>query len=196
MCLCVKTNAPHELNTKLKTMKKIVYYVATSLDGYISGPEGDISGFVAGGNGVAKYLADLKAFETVIMGRKTYEFGYQYGLVPGKPAYPHMQHYLFSDTLSFEDPDEKVIVKKVAIEEVQQIKAQATTDIYLCGGGQFAGWLLEQEQIDVLKLKINPLILGQGVSLFGSSKKQYQLNLLETETYEEGLLINTYEIKY
>lgn len=177
-------------------MKKIIYYVATSLDGYICGANEDISGFVAGGNGVAKYLDDLKAFETVIMGRKTYEFGYQYGLVPGKPAYPHMQHFVFSNALSFENPDEKVTVKHLDIKEVIQIREQSATAIYLCGGGQFAGWLLEHQQIDVLKLKINPLVLGQGVKLFGDSKKQYQLNLLETETYEEGLLINTYEIKY
>ncbi|MEQ9300481.1 MAG: hypothetical protein RIF33_18045 [Cyclobacteriaceae bacterium] len=63
-------------------MRSITYYVATSLDGYICGPDEDISGFVHKGSGVAEYLTDLKEFDTVIMGRKTYEFGYQYGLDP------------------------------------------------------------------------------------------------------------------
>ncbi|MFT6336819.1 MAG: dihydrofolate reductase [Saprospiraceae bacterium] len=58
-------------------MNKIIYYVATSLDGYISGLNEDISGFVGVGNGLQKYLYDLKGFETVIMGRKTYEFEYK-----------------------------------------------------------------------------------------------------------------------
>ena len=53
-------------------MRKIVYYVAMSLDGFISGVNGDISGFVGDGNGVAKYLADLVDFDTVIMGKNTY----------------------------------------------------------------------------------------------------------------------------
>lgn len=52
-------------------MKKIIYYVATSLDGYIAGPNDDISGFAMDGEGVEKYLSDLKAFSVVIMGRRT-----------------------------------------------------------------------------------------------------------------------------
>ena len=59
-------------------MRKIIYYVAMSLDGFISGVNGDISGFVRDGNGVAKYLADLAEFDTVIMGKNTYEFGYRF----------------------------------------------------------------------------------------------------------------------
>ncbi len=67
-------------------MPKIVYYVASSIDGFIAGVNDDISGFVPGGSGVEKYLSDLKSFKTVIMGRRTYEFGYQFGLEPGQPA--------------------------------------------------------------------------------------------------------------
>ena len=177
-------------------MKKIIYYVASSIDGFISGLDGDISGFAQGGNGVEKYLNDLQEFKTVIMGRNTYEFGYQYGLVPGTPAYPHMDHFIFSRTLSFENPHEKVKVKKLELNEIIRIKEEASTDIYLCGGGVFAGWLLENEQIDILKVKLNPLILGQGIKLFGNSKKNYKLNLIHSENYDNGLIINTYEIKY
>ena len=50
-----------------------------SLDGFIVGPEDDISGFTADGAGIDHYLEDLKDFDTVIMGRKTYEFGYKFG---------------------------------------------------------------------------------------------------------------------
>ena len=84
-------------------MRNIVYYVAVSLDGYISGIDGSIEGFVPDGNGVDRYLRDLKDFDTVIMGRNTYEFGYRFGLEPGQAAYPHMEHYIFSENLEFED---------------------------------------------------------------------------------------------
>ena len=177
-------------------MSQIHYYVAISLDGYISGENGDISGFVAGGNGVQQYLDDLKDYQTVIMGRNTYEFGYQYGMKPGDLAYPHMDHFIFSETLSFEKVYDKLSIKPVDLEEIKTIRAKSKTDVYLCGGGLFAGWLLEHEQIDVLKLKINPLLLGKGVRLFGDSQKQYGLKLLDTVTYDDGLLINTYQIKY
>lgn len=177
-------------------MRRIVYYVASSLDGFISGLDGDISGFVGAGTGVDRYLSDLSAFDTVIMGRNTYEFGYLYGLEPGKPAYPHMTHYIFSDHLKFENPDPRVHVKRIDITEIENIQVQEGTDIYLCGGGQFAGWLLQNRKIDILKLKLNPLILGEGVKLFGNSSKKYGLQLIDTQDYENGLQIMTYRIDY
>ena len=177
-------------------MRPIIYYVATSLDGYIAGPNEDISGFVPSGDGVAQYLQDLQSFDTTIMGRKTYEFGYKYGLEPGQPAYPHMEHYIFSKTLKLENPHPKVKVCPLDLQNIIALKASKGSSIYLCGGGQFAGWLLENELIDVLKIKLNPLLLGSGIRLFGDSKKQYQLALQGRQSFEEGLQILTYKIKY
>lgn len=177
-------------------MKKIVYYVAISLDGFICGENEDISGFVAEGNGVQKYLDDLKDFETVIMGRKTYEFGYKFGLKPGDPAYPHMEHYIFSSSLTLEDSASNVHVREPNLKEIDSIKEHSKTDVYLCGGGVFAGWLLEHQRIDVLKVKINPLILGKGVRLFGDCQTTHRLQSIDSTVYDEGLLINSYEIKY
>lgn len=173
---------------------KIVYYVAISLDGYISGPDEDISLFVGEGNGVDRYLADLKSFSTVIMGRKTYEFGYAYGLEPGQPAYPHMEHHIFSNSLRFESAHPQVHVEPMEISRVKEIRDNSPTDVYLCGGGAFAGWLLDHGLIDRLKVKINPIILGAGVRLFGTSKSSGKFELTETERYENGLLFNTYEL--
>lgn len=177
-------------------MRKIVYYVASSLDGFISGLNDDISGFVGDGNGVDKYLADLASFDTVIMGRSTYEFGYKYGLQPGQPPYPHMKHYIFSDNLTFENPNPQVQVKKLDQYEIDKLQKEGGTDIYLCGGGQFAGWLLDNQKIDVVKLKLNPLILGEGIKLFGQSTTKYKLQLVETSNYENGLQIMTFNIIY
>ena len=177
-------------------MQQIVYYIASSIDGYIAGNNDDISGFVMTGNGVEKYMAELQDFTTVIMGRKTYEFGYKHGLSPGQPAYPHMTHFIFSDSLQFESPHPKVNVVKRELSELKKIQQSATSDIYLCGGGQFAGWLLQQQKIDVIKLKLNPLILGQGTRLFGDSNTSYKLELGNSEVYENGLQIMTYNVKY
>ena len=177
-------------------MREITYYVATSIDGFISRPDDDISGFVQKGDGVDKYLSDLQAFDTVIMGRKTYEFGYQFGLEPGKPAYPHMDHYIFSETLTFNDPHEQVKVCSLDLATIRNLKDQAGTDIYLCGGGMFAGWLLDHGLIDTLKVKLNPLLLGEGALLFGASTKQYKLQLTDYERFEHGLQMITYRIVY
>lgn len=177
-------------------MRNIVYYVAASLDGFISGPGGDISGFNKEGTGVQKYLADLSSFDTVIMGRGTYEFGYNYGMKPGDAPYPHMKHYVFSSTLKFENPESKVTICKPELSKIRELKAEEGTDIYLCGGGEFAGWLLQHEQIDILKLKLNPFLQGNGVRLFGDSRKIVKVELMETMLYDYGLQIMTYKIKY
>ena len=177
-------------------MRKIVYYVACSMDGFIAGKHDDISGFVAGGSGVKKYLNDLLEYVTVIMGRRTYEFGYRFGLQPGKLAYPHMKHYIFSHSLQFEDPDDKLLVCNPDIKNITALKESPGGDIYLCGGGQFAGWLLENEQIEILKIKLNPFIQGDGIKLFGDTNRKVQLALIDSSIYDHGLQIITYKIKY
>jgi dihydrofolate reductase len=177
-------------------MRKIVYYVAVSVDGFIAGPEDNIEGFAGEGSGVQQYLDDLKTFDTVIMGRRTYEFGYKFGLQPGQSPYPHMKNYIFSKTLQLDKAAENVVVCLPDISIIKKLKTQAGTDIYLCGGGEFAGWLLDNGLIDILKIKLNPLVLGNGISLFGSSGRKVQLEFLKQVQYDLGLQIMTYSINY
>ncbi|SOE19725.1 Dihydrofolate reductase [Spirosomataceae bacterium TFI 002] len=173
-------------------MSQLIYYVATSVDGFIAGPNDDISKFTPNGNGVDRYLSDLQKLETVIMGRRTYEFGYQYGIVPGQPAYPHMKHHIFSETLKIDKLAQNVFIENSSVD---QIIDSSKTDVYLCGGGQFAGWLLDNNLIDVLKLKLNPIILGDGIPLFGNSKSSISGHLIDKQSFENGLEILTYNLK-
>jgi len=177
-------------------MRKIVYYVATSLDGFIAGPNEEVDKFIAGGDAVEHYLNDLQTFDTVIMGRKTYEFGYKFGLQPGAAPYPHMQNYIFSETLKLDNAEKRVHVVEPDLELIKKIKKEEGTDIYLCGGGQFAGWLLDHQLIDVLKVKLNPILLGAGVPMFGESKTALFLDLREKLDFEGGLMVLTYDVRY
>jgi len=110
-------------------MQKIIYYVASSLDGFIAGKNDDISQFILESKGVEKYKAELLEFKTVLMGRRTYEFGFKYGLKAEQPAYPNMEHYIFSDSMEIEN----------------------SSFSSCCVGGKFAGWLLDNELIDKVK---------------------------------------------
>ena len=129
------------------------------------------------------------------MGRKTYEFGYSFGLGIGQPAYPHMEHYIFSDTLQIKELAKTVHIENVSIERVKKIIAAFRTDVYLCDGGEFAGFLLDNRLIDQLKLKLNPIVLGGGVRLFGNSKTSLVSKLIEKESFDSGLQILTYNLK-
>ncbi len=64
-------------------MPSLIYDVAVSIDGYIAGPNGDISGFPMQGPHAEAYDARLAEYPAVIMGKNTYEFGYAYGLPAG-----------------------------------------------------------------------------------------------------------------
>ncbi|MCE1188196.1 MAG: dihydrofolate reductase family protein [Ignavibacteria bacterium] len=177
-------------------MRNIIYYVASSIDGYIAGPKGEVTRFIFNGSGVDKYLADLAGYDTVLMGRNTYEFGYNYGLAPGQPVYPHMEHYIFSNTLYLDKHHSKIHVTPVDLREVDMIKNSGGTDIYLCGGGKLAGWLLAHRKIDYLKLKLNPIILGAGVPLFGTVETGYRLDLIAAESHDHGMQVLTYKFIY
>lgn len=105
-------------------------------------------------------------------------------------------HYIFSETLDFENSHPKVKVVNYNPTLIKDLKNENGTDIYLCGGGEFAGWLLDHQLIDVLKIKHNPILLGDGTRLFGSSNSDLQLKLNETQNFEDGVFINTYSIEY
>lgn len=181
-------------------MRKLVYHVAMSLDNYIAHEDGSIHGFAnfAAGDHVTDYLESLKTYDTVVMGRATYTFGYAYGMKPGQPAYPHMKHYIFSKTLQFEtESNHQVeIVDKDEAEFVKHLKSGHGTDIYLCGGGTFAGFLVEHELVDELRIKLYPVVFGNGIKLFGKSTKALDLLLLDSKVYKTGATLLTYQINY
>ena len=78
------------------------------------------------------------------MGGKTYEFGYKFGLQSGQPAYPLIRHYIFSSSLHFNKAASNMNICSIDFGNIKNLKTMRGTDIYLCGGGEFAGWLLEK----------------------------------------------------
>ena len=177
-------------------MRTIVYYVAATLDVYIAGLEECIEGFVSACSGLDKYMKELSEFSTVIMGKNTYEFGFKFGVVPGLPAYPHMEHYIFSESAFYPNKHDLVKVVPREISIVQKLKKSQGGDIYLCGGGIFAGWLLDNEMIDLLKIKLSPVVFGAGVKLFGPSTKKVKMELLHEERHDFDLMMLTYKVNY
>ncbi|MCR9138493.1 MAG: dihydrofolate reductase family protein [Alphaproteobacteria bacterium] len=176
-------------------MRTIHYDVATSLNGYIAGPDEDISGFPAEGDHVEAYLGRLAGFDTVLMGRRTYEFGFRFGLQPGQRAYPHMQHFVFSRTLELPTDSDVDIVRDDWINRIKQLKMAAGGDIYLCGGGQFAGLLLSNGLVDRLHLKVAPILLPGGVKLCEHLDCRLELVAVSTVPHGSGVVTMEYALK-
>lgn len=176
-------------------MRDLVYDIAVSIDGFICRSDGGIQDFVPDGPHVADYRARLAGYDTVVMGRKTYEFGYQYGLAPGTRAYAHMDHYVFSSSLQFEHPHQLNIVAEGAGAVIRDLKDRSGSDIYLCGGSVFAGYLLQEQLIDRLVLKVNPVVIGEGLPLFFCPARAI-LKCTSTKRYDNGVLLAEYDVVY
>ncbi|WP_428266499.1 dihydrofolate reductase family protein [Haliangium sp.] len=174
-------------------MRHLIYDIAVTVDGFIAHEDGSIGGFAMEGEHVDEYMARLQGYDTVVMGRATYEMGYAFGLPPGQRAYPHMEHYIVSSTLSF-GPDAAVkVVAGDPAELVRELKAGAGGDIYLCGGAALAGHLLDQGLIDQVVLKLNPVSFGRGIPLFGASSRQTALRLVDAKAYPNGVVLTRYD---
>lgn len=181
-------------------MRKIIYHVATTLDGFIAREDGSFEGFVPDGEHVTDFLDSIKNYGAILMGKNTYEVGYKYGMKPGDPAYadfnPDMKNYVFSRSANFESNARVQLVRQDEIEFIKNLKMEAGKDIWLCGGGALAGTLLEHELIDELLIKLNPVVFGSGIPLFGESKKGLNLSLLSSKIYESGVILLRHEINY
>jgi dihydrofolate reductase len=178
-------------------MRKLVYDVAMTLDNFVSHEDGSVEGFAYQGEHGDEYLARLAGYDTVVMGRKTYEWGYPFGVVPGQraPLYRHMRHYIFSKTLDFGPDAEVEVVARDEVAVVRRLKEETGTDIYLCGGGAFAGFLLDHGLIDQVVIKLNPVVFGHGVRLFGGSTRKVGLDLVASKAYRNGVLLLRYDVR-
>ncbi|QAX28421.1 dihydrofolate reductase family protein [Leisingera sp. NJS204] len=175
-------------------MQQIIYDVAISIDGYISGPGGDISQFAQEGAVVEDYSVRLETYATAIMGRATYEFGYRFGMQPGQNPYAHMETIVLSKSLGLPDGAEVAVQKSSDASAIDAIKTRSSGPIYLCGGGTLAGSLLSAGHIDVLRLKRAPIILGEGVLLFGGTRASPRLQHTETRDYGDGYLFQEFRV--
>lgn len=176
-------------------MRPIIYDYAMSLDGFICAEDGSVGGFVPDGEHVTEYMQRLQQYGVALMGRATYEFGYQFGLKPGQRAYEHMDHYIFSDSMELPGDAVKVVPRE-SLDLIRELKAGEGAPLYLCGGGVFAGYLLQHELIDQLVVKLNPFVMGRGRRPFGDAGKRVTLIAQDQKQYDNGVSLLTYDIQY
>ncbi|WP_421723009.1 dihydrofolate reductase family protein [Bauldia sp.] len=168
-------------------MQPIIYDVAVSADGFIAGPDADISKFPHNGSAVDGYFERLETYRSVIMGRATYEFGYGYGLTPGANPYPHMTCFVFSRTIELPSGADVTVVRGYDIRRIDELQRSADGPIYLCGGGVFAGWLMSLGRIDILRLKRASILLGDGTRLFGDYTGGVNTELVSSDLEDNGV---------
>ena len=165
--------------------RKLVLYIASSLDGFIAGPGDDLSFLDAVQKegedyGYAQFIANI---DTVIMGRKTFDWVFQQiGDVP----HPDKTTYIITHAVrpplgktSFWQGDPVALVR--------QLKTEPGRDIFCDGGATIIHQLLHADLIDEIILSIVPILLGDGIRLFENRRDALPLQLVSTHAYESGL---------
>lgn len=174
-------------------MRKLKYHVASTVDGFISREDGSYDFFPTEGDHIPDFVATLKtSYDTVIMGRRTYEPALKVGVTD---PYAWLETYVFSRTMR-ESPNPRVkLVSEDALGVVKRLKEQEGRDIYLCGGGTFATQLLDAGLVDEVLIKLNPVLLGTGIGLTPRLRAVTNLELLSTKVYRGGVVLLQYAVR-
>ncbi|GAA5147341.1 dihydrofolate reductase family protein [Nocardioides marinquilinus] len=186
-------------------MRELTYYVAVSLDGRISGPGDDFSAFPVTGDHIEMILRDYRdtlpkvgldalgltadgsRFDTTLMGWNTYAAGFEHTRDP----YPHTRQLVFSRTRGQDDADPGVEVTAAdPVAVVRELKRGEGAGIWLCGGGLLASALIGE--IDRLVLKVNPVVLHEGPTLFAGGFEPRAFRLERSTPYESGVVVQEY----
>jgi dihydrofolate reductase len=107
---------------------------------------------------------------------------------------PKMKEYVFSNTLTHLN-NGAIVISGDFEPAVKDIKSQAGKDIWLFGGASLTASLMNAGLVDELWLSIHPILLGEGKPLFHNIKGRVHLELLESKTYDTGLVSVKYTIK-
>lgn len=183
-------------------MRKIVLNLAISLDGLIEGPNGELDWLVRDESvSYADVLQEILADKDIIFyGRKSYE---KWGNVQAegdaslKEAYKLLhskKKYVFSRTIK-SDATNAVFINSNIKETVEEIKQQPGKNIWLYGGSDLTTTFLNLHLIDVFRLAVHPVILGQGKPLFKDIKNRHKLKLLDVKGYSSGIILESYALQ-
>lgn len=175
-------------------MRKLILGLAITLDGYIEGPNGEYDWcFTDQDYGLNDFFTRIDA---IFIGRKSYEIAQQYAdsnngeSIPGMPP---MKEYVFSTSLK-KVKDGSVIISENSMLEARRIKSQPGKDIWLYGGASLTEAMMKEGLVDELWLSVHPVLLGDGKPLFNKQDERTQLTLLESKTYDTGLISLRYQI--
>lgn len=175
-------------------MIKTVLYIATSIDGFIAKPDGNLDWltlFPAPQTGDYGYTDLLNSIEVIIMGRKTYDEVIGFGI---EWPYNEFDTYVVTTNKNFEIKSPKTQVLSNNLKDfLTERKRTSSKDIWLVGGGQLVTTFLNEGLVDRMIITVIPKIIGEGIRLFPNKLVASNWKLIEAKPFDTGAVNLTYE---
>lgn len=196
------------MNGYKETRRKLKLHVAMSIDGCIAGPNNEMNWIDFTWNNKLRAYEDKlhEPVDTILLGRKmTDEFISYWSDVLKRPE---DKEYLFAKKMI--DTPKIVFTKTLHAskwlnteiatgdlrEEITKLKSkEGGGDIIVYGGASFDSFLIRENLIDEYYLFVNPVVIGNGKTIFKNLKEIRKLNLVESITFESGTVLLHYETK-
>lgn len=185
-------------------MGEVVLSMMVSLDGYFEGPSHELDWHLVDEETHQYFNETLRPMGAFLGGRRVYELMESYWPTadedPNAPPtirefaeiWRDMPKVVYSRSLDQTGPN-ATIVRQVDRGEVEALKAKLTGDLVV-GGAELGGEFLRQDLVDRLWIYVNPIVLGRGNRLFAESDRPLNLELSETHTFSNGLVLLSYRI--
>jgi len=171
-------------------MRRVVCHMATSLDGFIAGPNGEIDWIVR--DPTIDFTSIYSRFDAVLLGRRTYELTQQ----PGAPPWPAgWRIFVFSRTLVPAEHSGITVVSTNLGATVAGLQAESGRDIWLFGGGTLFASFLALDLIDEVEVAIMPVLLGGGIPLLSGAPRPSYLTLRSFEASQGGIVNLRYDVQ-
>jgi len=175
----------------MRTKRKIIAYIATSADGYIARSDGSVDWLdrprPAGNYGMDRFL---RSIDTILWGRKTYEFALKHG---GSRTGPRIKNYVFSHRRLPRKPG-WIYVKEPIGPFAERLRVLPGKDVWIMGGAGLIGSFLDAGQIDEFIINVIPIFIGEGIPLIQPRRRHVALELKSSRRFSDGLVQLRYAV--
>ena len=183
----------------MKRARKIIAYIATSADGYIARPDGDVEWLNRRPRTVDYGLRDLyRNIDTILLGRKTYDCGLEYQKKTGRKGSmfdKNVANYVFSHKAPKQVAPNVQFVTEPVKEFAGRLRATPGKNIWMMGGGGLIASFLDAGEIDEFDIHVIPVFIGEGITLVAPRHRDVSLRLRSTRKYLDGVVRLRYEIE-
>jgi dihydrofolate reductase len=174
--------------------RSVVVHIATSADGYIARPDGDLEWLTSRPAPAGFYgmNAFMRSIDTKVLGRKTYEASLRMGAKFDSKS----RTIVFSRHAPPADAPSGVEFVNGGIGPfVSRLREHPGKDIWLMGGGELIASFLDEQAIDEFVVSVAPVFIGDGIPLIARRHRQVPLELRSVERFEDGLVQLHYSVQ-